>query len=124
MREHHHEVIGPAKWKGIISPADRDRVLARMSELAVTGRRSPRRYLLSGLLRCGHCGGKLFSAAREDRRRYVCKGGADHGGGCGRLTVVAEPVEQLIAEAVLQRLDSPSWPRRSPADPATQRLGS
>jgi DNA invertase Pin-like site-specific DNA recombinase len=107
LREHHKQVIGPARWDAIITPTDREKVLARMTEAAVTGRRSPRRYLLSGLLRCGHCGGKLFSAAREDRRRYVCKRGVDHGGGCGRLTVVAEPVELLVAEAVLQRLNSP-----------------
>lgn len=33
--------------------------------------------------------------------------GPDHSGGCGRLTVVAEPVERLIADAVLYRLDTP-----------------
>lgn len=32
--------------------------------------------------------------------------GPDHGG-CGRLTVVAAPVEDLLARAVLLRLDSP-----------------
>lgn len=31
--------------------------------------------------------------------------GPDHGG-CGRLTVVAAPVEQLLAKAVLDRLDT------------------
>jgi len=35
----------------------------------------------------------------------VCLSGPDHGG-CGKLTVVAEPVEDLITEAVLTRLDS------------------
>jgi hypothetical protein len=33
--------------------------------------------------------------------------GPDHGG-CGRLTIVAAPVEEWIAEAVLMRLDSPA----------------
>jgi site-specific DNA recombinase len=108
LREHRGEVVGPAVWDAIITPADRDRVLARMAEQAVTGRRSPRRYLLSGLLRCGRCGGKLFSSPRGERRRYVCVSGPDHGGGCGRLTVTAEPLEQMLAEAILQRLDSPA----------------
>jgi site-specific DNA recombinase len=35
----------------------------------------------------------------------VCLKGPDHGG-CGRLTVVAAPVEELLTEAVLARLDS------------------
>jgi site-specific DNA recombinase len=106
LREHRGEVVGPASWEGIITPAERDRVLARMSEQTATGRRTPRRYLLSGLLRCGRCGGKLYASPRATSRRYVCLSGPDHGG-CGRLTVVALPVEQLIADAVLYRLDSP-----------------
>ncbi|WNV75919.1 zinc ribbon domain-containing protein [Geodermatophilus sp. DSM 44513] len=90
----------------IITPAERDRVLARMAEQTISGRRTPRRYVLSGLLRCGRCGGKLFASPRENSRRYVCLSGPDHGG-CGRLTVVAEPLEHLLTEAVLQRLDGP-----------------
>jgi site-specific DNA recombinase len=108
LREHRGEIVGPAVWDAIITPADRDRVLARMADQAATGRRSPRRYLLSGLLRCGRCGGKLYSSPRKDRRRYVCISGPDHGGGCGRLTVTAEPLEQMLTEATLQRLDSPA----------------
>jgi site-specific DNA recombinase len=76
----------------------------------VTKTRAARTYLLSGMLRCGRCGNRLFSQARhvnpDNRvRRYVCLKDPDHGG-CGRLTVVAEPVEQLLTDAVLTRLDS------------------
>ena len=111
LREHRGQVIGPAKWPAIITPAERDRVLARMAARSVTKTRAARTYLLSGMLRCGRCGNRLFSQARhvnpDNRvRRYVCLKGPDHGG-CGRLTVVAEPVEQLLTEAVLTRLDSP-----------------
>lgn len=61
--------------------------------------------------RCGRCGNRLYSPARQSNpqnmvRRYVCLKGPGHGG-CGRLTVVAAPVEELLAEAVLARLDSP-----------------
>lgn len=105
LREHRGEVVGPAEWEPIITTADRDRVLARMAEQAVTGRRTPRRYVLSGLLRCGRCQGKLYASPREHSRRYVCLNGPDHRG-CGRLTVVAEPLEDMLTEAVIQRLDS------------------
>lgn len=62
------------------------------------------------MLRCGRCGNRLYSQARHSNpghrvRRYVCLKGPDHGG-CGRLTVVAEPVEALLTDAVLTRLDS------------------
>jgi len=106
LREHRGEVVGEAVWDAIISVEDRDRILAKMNDQAVSGRRTPRRYLLSGLCRCGRCGNKLYSAARVDTRRYVCSSGPDHDG-CGRLTVVAAPLEELIVEAVLYRLDTP-----------------
>lgn len=106
LREHRGQVIGPAIWEPIITEADRAKVLARAAERAVSGRRAPRRYLLSGMLRCGRCGHTLVSAARETARRYVCPGGPDQPG-CGRLTIVAPPVEELIAAAVLYRLDTP-----------------
>lgn len=82
-----------------------------MAARTVAKTRAARTYLLSGMLRCGRCGNRLFSQARhvnpDNRvRRYVCLKGPDHGG-CGRLTVVAHPVEQLLTDAVLTRLDSP-----------------
>lgn len=108
LREYKGQVVGPAVWPAIITPEQRRQVLVRMAAGVVTGRRTPRRYLLSGLLRCGKCGTRLYSSPRGDRRRYVCVSGPDHGG-CGRLTVVAPPVEELIAAAVLFRLDTPEF---------------
>ncbi|HTX96539.1 MAG TPA: recombinase family protein [Mycobacterium sp.] len=110
LREHRGEVIGQAVWPAIITGVERDRVLARMAARSVTKTRAARTYLLSGMLRCGRCGNRLYSQARHSNpnnrvRRYVCLKGPDHGG-CGRLTVVAAPVEELLTGAVLTRLDS------------------
>ncbi len=111
LRAHNGVVVGPAVWPAIITPAQHEQIVASMERKKVTGRRTTRRYLLSGMLRCGKCGNKLFSSARREgdrnRRRYVCSSSPDHGG-CGKLTVVAEPVEEWITEAVLMRLDSPA----------------
>jgi site-specific DNA recombinase len=107
LREHRGSVVGPAAWPAIISVEQRDRILARFAANARSGRRGPRRYLLSGLLRCGRCDNRLFSSARRTERRYVCLSGPDHGG-CGHLTVVAEPLERLVTDAVLYRLDTPA----------------
>ncbi|MFW0789936.1 recombinase family protein [Gordonia sp. CPCC 205333] len=112
LREHHGEVVGPAVWEAIITPAEREQVLAVFASKARANKRAPRTYVLSGLLRCGRCGRTLFSQRRYDTpghtRRYVCKAGPDFAGSCGRLTVVADPVEQLLVDAVLARLDSPA----------------
>jgi len=108
LREYRGEVVGPGVWEPIVDETKRQRVLAAFEAKKMSARRSARTYLLSGMLRCGRCGNKLFSNIRKDSntRRYVCLSGPDHGG-CGRMSVVAEPVEQLLAAAVLFRLDSP-----------------
>jgi site-specific DNA recombinase len=110
LRVHRTQIVGPGVWDPIITPTQREEVLAALASRAWKRKRSPRTYLLSGMLRCGRCDTRLFSAARHQpagvRRRYVCSSGPDHGG-CGRLTVVAEPVEDVIVDAVLSRLDSP-----------------
>jgi hypothetical protein len=68
---------------------------------------------------------RLFNSWRENSRRYVCRSGPDHGG-CGRLTVVADPLERLIADAVLYRLDTAeladALAGRNSADERTQEL--
>lgn len=107
LRAHNGEIVAKAIWPAIITPAEHEQLVAMFARKKVSGRRAPRRYLLSGMLRCGKCGNKLFSSARRDTRRYVCSSGPDHGG-CGKLTIVAPPVEEWLAEAVLMRLDSPA----------------
>lgn len=107
----HQGVEHRAVWEPIITDADHRRVLTLMESRKNSGRRVPQRYLLSGLLLCGKCGNRLFSSQRKERngnlrRRYVCQSGPDHGG-CGKLTIVAEPLEELISRAVLWRLDTP-----------------
>lgn len=106
LREHRGQVVGPAQWQPIISEETHHKIKAALAERASSGRRAPQRYLLSGLLRCGRCNNRLYSSPRANRRRYVCLSGPDHRG-CGRLTVTAEPLEEIIATAVRYRLDSP-----------------
>ena len=107
LRAHNGQIVATAVWPAIITPAQHQQLVATFARKTTSGRRVPRRYVLSGMLRCGNCGGKLFSSVRGETRRYVCMAGPDHGG-CGRLTIVAAPVEEWITEAVLIRLDSPA----------------
>lgn len=106
LREHHGTVVAEAVWQPIITPEQRQRILAHFATKKRNNTRAPRRYVLSGLLRCGKCDNKLFSAIRVDTRRYVCASGPDHGG-CGGITVVAPPLEEFLCAAVLVRLDTP-----------------
>ncbi|HEX5828951.1 MAG TPA: recombinase family protein [Candidatus Limnocylindrales bacterium] len=108
QREHHGRIVGPGKWEAIITPDETARLRARFADHTNGTRRSSRRYLLTGLLRCSICGASLVARPRADgTRRYVCAEGPGFAG-CGRLVIMAEPCEQLIADAVLHRLDSPA----------------
>ena len=125
LRAHRGVVVGPAIWEPIFTEEEHRRVLAKYAEKKNSNRRTPQRYLLSGMLRCGKCGTRLYSSARRNSRRYVCMAGPDHGG-CGRLTIVADPLERFLADAVLYRLDSPEMTDalagRASADERTQAL--
>jgi site-specific DNA recombinase len=107
QRDHHGEIVSKAAWPAIITPAETQRLRAKLTNPERRTNRSARRYLLTRLLRCGHCGGRLCARPRDDRtRRYVCASGPGFGG-CGKITVVAEALEGFVVQAVLHRIDSP-----------------
>ena len=106
-REHHGEVVADAEWPAIISAEDGDRLRAILSDPARRKNGRARRYLLAGMLRCGRCGEPLVSRPRDDgRRRYVCakRPGSD---ACGKLAIVADELEALVAEMVIFRFEGP-----------------
>ncbi len=107
QREHKGAIVAKAEWEAIITPAETQRIRAKLSDPERRTNRSARRYLLPRLLRCGLCDVRLYSRPRADgSRRYVCASGPNFGG-CGTVTVVADPLEDFVIEAVLHRLDSP-----------------
>jgi len=61
--------------------------------------------LLAGLLRCGHCGRKLFVAYGGKRGRavsYACHGGREHRGSAACQALGGTRVDRAVAEAVLE----------------------
>jgi site-specific DNA recombinase len=124
QREHRGDIVATAEWPAIITPAETQRLRAKLNDPERRTNRSARRYLLASLLRCHHCGNRLYSRPRDDgARRYVCASGPGFDG-CGKLTIMAEPLEQFIAEAVLHRLDSPELPRALNGDVSADPAGS
>ena len=89
LRTHKGQVIGPGRWEPIISQEQREQVLARMESRRYTGERSVRSCLLTGLLRCGRCGARLYASPKGDVRNYRCIKGNDHQG-CNGLSIVAD----------------------------------
>jgi site-specific DNA recombinase len=111
MRSHRDgESLAPAVWQPIITEADGERLRALLTDPARRTNRSARRYVLSGLCRCGLCGAVMYSVPRHEHRRYLCRSGTDFGG-CGRMAIYADKLERFIVDAVLLRLDSPAMER-------------
>ena len=113
----HNGIEYPGSWPAILDAETAERL-----ELFFTsGRHGPqprgRKYLLTGLVYCGVCGQNNrqtplvgYGTMRQGlvRGRYYCVKLGDTGmeRGCGRISRLAEPVENLVAQAVLYRLDS------------------
>ena len=110
QRSHHGEIVAKAEWPAIITPRETQQLRAKLGDPDRRTNRASRRYLLTRLLRCSHCGSALVSRPRDDgTRRYVCASGPGFGG-CGKTTIIADPLEQFIAAGVLHRLESPRLP--------------
>ena len=107
MRVHHGEAIAKATWPGILTPEQGERLRLLLTDPKRRTNRTARRYLLSGMLRCGLCGEPLSSSPKDGTRRYACMKGPAHRN-CGRIVIAAEKLEAFIADAVLYRLDSPA----------------
>jgi DNA invertase Pin-like site-specific DNA recombinase len=125
QRAHHGEIVATAQWPGIISADDGARIRALLANPERRTNKAARRYLLGGLLVCGHCGERLVARPRTGgKRRYACAKGVGFSG-CGKTYVNADEVEQFVTEAVLHRVDSRdlqrAMERRQQHAPAAQR---
>lgn len=97
-RTYKGEDIGKAAWKPILD-ADTSRAVRAVLDSGVKRGRVPRVALFTGgRLICGRCGGPMSSARKGSGvRAYRCT--EDY------LMVVAEPLEDLVVEAMMRRLD-------------------
>ena len=109
QREHKGEIVSKGDWPAILTPTQTSRLRSLFNDPDRRATRTPRSYPLTGLVRCGQCAAKMVARPREDgSRRYVCATGPGNVG-CGKTFQLAEPLEQLIKEAILYRLDSPDF---------------
>jgi site-specific DNA recombinase len=124
QREHQGSIIGPALWQPIVTPAESARLRALFTDRARRNLQPPRRNVLVGVVRCGLCGANLVGRPRNGKRMYICSSGPGFKG-CGRIGRLAEPIDDLITEAVLYRIDTPAVAQALAAatDPAGGRPG-
>lgn len=105
------------KWPAIIDRDTHLRILHEAKRRSGGGKYLPKtsKYLLTGLVLCGQCGTPLGGKAvrdrpgKEARPTYVCpdRGESTRRKGCGGVSRSSVPLEHLIREAVIYRLDTP-----------------
>lgn len=101
-RQHQGEVIGPADWAPIVDVDTFDRVQARLAEVKA---RNPRMRgtarLLSGVGRCGVCGGKVASIHDRNKRKvYTCRDKFHVGRDLTKL-------DAFVSAVIVERLSRP-----------------
>lgn len=98
------EVVGDGDWPALLDAT----TCARLRDVLDDPSRRQQgsgRHLLTGLVRCGKCGGRLRTSTPGGTRKYGCPPKPE---GCNGVAILAESLEELVTEAVLLRLDTPA----------------
>jgi site-specific DNA recombinase len=101
LRYYHGTEVAKGTWEPILDKQTWERLRARFDANRQPGR--PPVHLLSGLVVCGRCGYRMHAKYSRAGRQLACRTrpGAPN---CGRVTIMAEPVETLVSERILDRL--------------------
>lgn len=99
LREFRGEVVGKGAWPAIVTEDDWRRAHTKITDPSRrTGPFHGRKYLLSGIARCGACDG-LFTShiSARGKRQYACNS-------CRRVSRDGLKLDALITETVVRRL--------------------
>lgn len=101
---HKNEIVAEGDWPAIVDREKWEEVRALLGSR--TRDYVPRKSLLNGLIFCGPCGTRLITGNGNGRRTYRCPARPGFNG-CGRMSIYAEPAEELVEAYARARLDSP-----------------
>lgn len=108
LRTYKGQIVADGQWQPILDRAQWETLAARIRRVARPGR--PSSHLLSGIARCGKCGGPLWTSWQKHRdkrvARYACVSRPGWSG-CGKLTVTAAPLDELVRDAVIWAVTGP-----------------
>jgi site-specific DNA recombinase len=107
-REHRGQIVAENSWPAIIDPDTHRRLRAVLDDPTRLSRRTPRRYVLSGLVFCGRCNHPMGSRPRHGYRAHVCTTSPSRPDACGRCQIKADDLERLVRDACWEAADSPA----------------
>lgn len=118
--EHHGEVVATMPGEPVLDH-DTYTELRALLRSRLRGRTSSQsEFLLTGFVFCGKCGATMNGATRNrpladgtKQREYRCM---SHMGGCGGVTVVADPVEEKVDRHMIALLSDPENQARVSAE--------
>lgn len=114
LRDYKGTVVADGLWDGILSIEQHKALRERLSDNRRSkGVRLRSKYLLTGgIIVCGRCSTRLYNQWKPGRqtRVYACIPGVDKGG-CGGISIVADPLEALVTNAVFERFGRRSMAR-------------
>jgi DNA invertase Pin-like site-specific DNA recombinase len=100
-------MVGNGAWPSILDEATGERLIRRLQ--LNHGTQPARKYLLSGILRCGKCGSRMRAASSKNGGCYICAPPPD---GCNGVQVNRPKVDAFIEEMALAGLDSAELGKR------------
>lgn len=112
---HKGEIVAPGTWPAIVDPEKWEEVRALMTSR--TRAYQPRIALLNGLIYCGLCDTRLIAGraghpgSGYNKRTYRCPARPNFDG-CGKMSILAEPVEEMVESYARTRLERPDVRQR------------
>jgi hypothetical protein len=94
-------IVTPDEWKACVATMEGRRTKRHNHDYS----RLHAKYLLSGIARCGECGGKMygktFGKDPGSVYRYICP---EREGGCGGVKRVGKPLDELVEALFLEAI--------------------
>jgi hypothetical protein len=101
------EIVAEGSWEPIIDRETWEGIRALVESR--TRERAPRTSLLVGLVFCSLCETRMLTSGSRGKRTYRCsdRPGWQNSLGCGRLSINADPVEEIVETYAQVRLQVP-----------------
>lgn len=104
-REHNGTITAEACWPAILDRDQWARVRAVLLDPARVTPSGATTGLLTGVLRCGHCGHRMHLGRSTNRHtpRYQCPARPE---GCNRITILTAPTDAFVTDTFWAALDT------------------